>query len=116
VTAPYDLFGGNSDGGVNMEIWLEVMCQGCVKDRGRGPSGGMGGMSCELPARAYCDPDKDIAEWSPDASPLPERLAEEYGMHAPVCLAFTPRRKRSDAGVRRGHPVTGMEPLFGEAS
>ena len=99
MTAPSDLFGGNSDGSASMETWLGIMCKGCVKDRGTG--GGMGGMSCELPGRAYCDPYKDIPEWSPDATPVPQRLADEYAQAPAVCLAYVPRKKRSDAGVRR---------------
>jgi hypothetical protein len=113
---PVHLFGGGVEGSVEMGIWLEVMCLGCVKDRGRGPSGGMGGMSCELPCKALTDPHADIPEWSADASPVPERLDEAYARPPAVCMAYVPRKKRSDAGARRPRPVTGMEPLFEAAS
>lgn len=106
------LFGGNSDGSSAMEAWLSVMCQGCTKDRGRSATS-LGGMSCPLPGRAYGDPHADIPEWSPDASPVPERVAEELGIAAPVCMAYTPRKKRSDAGRRRGPAVpAGQEALL----
>ncbi|HLK75822.1 MAG TPA: hypothetical protein VKU77_19490 [Streptosporangiaceae bacterium] len=105
------LFGGNSDGYARMEAWLEVMCRGCVKDRGRSRTG-MGGTSCSLPLRAGSDSygDVEMPEWSADASPLPARLAELDGGRWPVCLAYVPRKERSDKGKAR-HP-RGMEPLF----
>ncbi len=111
---PVDLFGGNSDGGMRMLEWLDVMCLGCrhesVKERNAGNGGGYG---CHLPTRAVCDPYKtEMPEWSADASPKPERLAELGDGPWPVCLAWEPRTKRCDAGKRRGPKVTGMEPLF----
>jgi len=105
-----DLFGGNSEGGMRMEEWLRVMCRGCVKDRGREASGGMGGFSCTLPASAYADPYAAIPEWSPDASPRPERLAELGSGPWPVCMGYEARKKRSDAGTRRA--PKDMDPLF----
>ena len=109
-----DLFGGNSDGGMRMSEWLEVMCLGCrhesVKYRTQGAGGGFG---CELPERAICHPyTAEMPEWSVDASPRPERLAKLGDGPWPVCLNWEPRTKRSDAGVRRGPRVSGMEPLF----
>jgi hypothetical protein len=100
-----DLFGGNSDGSMRMEAWLDLMCRGCVKDRGRAGSD-IGGMSCELPGRAYSDPyEADMPEWSPDASPRPERLAELGPGPWPVCMSYQARKRRSDAGRTR-QPVS----------
>jgi hypothetical protein len=110
VSTPSGLFGGNSEGGMRMEEWLAVMCRGCVKDRGRAASGGMGGFSCGLPAAAYADPNAELPEWSADASPKPARLAELGDGPWPACMAYVPRKKRSDAGTRR--PPKGMEPMF----
>jgi hypothetical protein len=104
VTAPAVLFGAsNSEGSMRMEEWLQVMCRGCVKDRGRGPSGGMGGIACPLPAGAYADPHADVAEWSPDAAPVPERVVAELDRWPwyPVCMSYSPRKRRSDAGRPR---------------
>jgi hypothetical protein len=102
-----DLFGAsNSDDALRLESWLSVMCRGCVKDRGRAQSGSdMGGMGCRLPADAYADPDADIPDWSADAAPRPERLNELSPGPWPVCLAWRPRKTRSDAGIRRGPQV-----------
>lgn len=108
-----DLFGGNSDGSMRMEGWLSVMCRGCVKDRGRSGSG-LGGMSCELPGRAYASQgDAPMPEWSPDATPKPERLAELGRGPWPVCMAYEPRARRSDAG--RPRQRKGQDALFGVA-
>jgi hypothetical protein len=109
-----DLFGGNSEGGMRMSMWLEAMCLGCrresVKARKEGDGGGFG---CDLPVRAICDPyTAEMPEWSADASPKPERLAELGDGPWPVCVAYEARTKRSDAGKRRGPRVSGMEPLF----
>jgi hypothetical protein len=105
-----DLFGGNSDGTVRMEEWLRAMCQGCVKDRGRSKTD-LGGMSCELPTRAYIGPyDADMPEWSEDATPKPERFAELGAGPWPVCMAYQPRKRRSDAGTSRA--PAGMDALF----
>ena len=111
MASPADLFGGNSDGSMRMEDWLSVMCRGCVKDRGRGLSDtGMGGMGCVLPANAYADPQADLPEWSTDASPRPDRLAELGPGPWPVCMAHEPRKRRSDAGRTRVPP--GQEALL----
>ena len=109
-----DLFGGNSDGGMRMTEWLEVMCLGCRHESVRARKEGCGGgIGCELPSRAICDPyTAEMPEWSPDASPRPERLAGLPEGPWPVCLSWEPRAKRSDAGKRRGPKVAGMEPLF----
>lgn len=107
---PSGLFGGNSDGALRMEEWLKAMCRGCTKDRGRRPNGGMGGFSCGLPAGAYANPEADIPEWSADASPVPERLAAMPGGPWPVCIAYTPRKTRSDAGKPRA--AKHATPLF----
>ena len=105
------LFGGNSDGSSAMEAWLQKMCCGCKADRGRGPSGGMGGMSCPLPARAYADYNAEIPEWSDDpAAPRPARLAELGPGPWPVCTSYQPRQRRSDAG--RSRATRHMDPLF----
>jgi hypothetical protein len=115
VSTAADLFGGNSDGSVRMEDWLAVMCRGCVRDRGRGTAGDghMGGMSCDLPARAYFDAYGDgIEEWAVDASPVPERFAGLGPGPWPVCMAYEPRKTRADKGMRRGPRVSGMEPMF----
>ena len=109
-----DLFGSNSDGGVALSEWLDVMCLGCrhesVKDRKDGIGGG---SRCELVSRAICDPyTADIPEWAADASPVPERFADLDGAPWPVCMSWEPRTTRSDRGVRRGPKVSGMEPLF----
>jgi hypothetical protein len=112
-----DLFGATSDGNMRMEEWLNVMCRGCVNDRGRKDSH-MGGMSCELPARAYTDPyGANMPEWSQDA-PWPQRLAaglDAAGLDMrnpwPVCMAYRPRKRRSDTGRRR--VPSGQDALFG---
>ncbi len=105
------LFGGNSDGYSRMEGWLKVMCRGCLKDRGRGPSGGMGGMSCPIPLRAGDGQGSaEMPEWSLDA-PKPDRLAAELGDGPwPVCTAYQPRKTRSDKGRRRA--ARDMDTLF----
>jgi hypothetical protein len=110
-----DLFGSNSEGGMRLAEWLDVMCLGCrhesVKDRKDGIGGGSG---CELVSRALCDPyTASMPEWSIDATPRPERLQELGEGPWPVCMAHKARKKRSDAGVRRGPRLSGMEPLFG---
>src|SRR6185437_544103 len=108
------LFGSNSDGGVALSEWLDAMCLGCrhesVKDRKGGIGGGSG---CELVSRAICDPyTADIPEWTVDASPKPERVADLGDEPWPVCMAYEPRTTRSDKGLRRGPKLSGMEPLF----
>lgn len=100
MVSPAGMFGGNSDGTVRLEEWLDVMCRGCKNDRGRGPSGGMGGMSCPLPGNAYADPDADIPEWSETAE-RPARLTELGPGPWPVCTSHQPRKRRSDAGKSR---------------
>jgi hypothetical protein len=111
---PVDLFGGNSDGGMRMSEWLDVMCLGCRHERAKDRQAGIGGgCGCELVSRAICDPyTAEMPEWSADASPRPERLAELGDGPWPVCLGWEPRTKRSDAGKRRGPRTGGMEPLF----
>jgi hypothetical protein len=112
-----DLFGGNSDGGVRLSEWLDAMCAGCrhesARDRKEGNGGGYG---CPLVSRAIADPyDADMPEWSPDATPYPPHCAGEFsdGNPWPVCLAWEPRTRRSDAGVRRGPRVPeGQEALL----
>lgn len=111
---PVDLFGGNSDGGDRLWMWLDVMCLGCrhesVKLR---KSVGSGGNRCGIADRAVLDPySAAMPEWSVDASPKPERLLELGDGPWPACMAYEPRRKRSDAGKRRGPRTGGMEPLF----
>ena len=108
MSSPSSLFGGNSDGSARMEEWLRVMCRGCVSDRGRGPAGGQGGMSCTLPADAYTDPHASIPEWSPDGAPVPERVTAAG--FTVTSMAYQPRKRRSDAG--KPHRARGMEPLF----
>jgi hypothetical protein len=109
-----DLFGGNSEGGMAMWAWLDVMCAGCRHESARQRrAGNGGGYGCELVTRAVCDPgEAPMPEWSPDAAPKPERLAELGPGPWPVCLAHEPRTKRSDAGKRRGPRIRGMQPLF----
>lgn len=109
------LFGGNSDGSIRMEDWLRVMCKGCVNDRGRGATD-LGGMSCDLPGRAYGDPyEADMPEWSADASSSrrPELVAELGDGPWPVCMAYKPRKRRADAG--RPRQPQGVDTLFDEA-
>jgi hypothetical protein len=108
MSSPSSLFGGNSDGSARMEDWLRVMCRGCARDRGRGPAGGQGGMSCDLPVDAYISPYADIPEWSPDGAPVPERVTAAG--FTVTCIAYQPRKRRSDAG--KPHRARGMEPLF----
>lgn len=110
---PVDLFGGNSEGGMRLMEWLDVMCLGCrhetVKDRKEGIGGGSG---CDLVSRAICDPyTAEMPEWSPDAM-RPERFSELEDGPWPVCMSYEARTKRSDAGKRRGPRVRGMEPMF----
>jgi hypothetical protein len=110
------LFGGNnSEGGMRMWAWLDVMCLGCRHEsvKWRRESGG-GGYGCELVTRAIGDPDDaELPEWSADAAPKPERLAELGPGPWPACLAYEPRTRRADAGVRRGpRKIRGMTPLF----
>ena len=109
MSSASSLFGGNSDGAARMEEWLQEMCRGCKKDRGRGPSGGMGGMSCPLPARAYTDPDAAMPEWSETAG-RPDQLAALGPGPWPVWTSYTSRKRRRDAGRPRG--TSGMEPMF----
>jgi hypothetical protein len=105
VNTSSDLFGGNSDGGMRLSEWLEVMCKGCVSNHGRGEPG-MAGLGCDLVSRAIGDPyDAGMPEWSTDASPWPQRFAELGDGPWPTCLAYRPRKKRSDAGQRRGQHV-----------
>lgn len=114
MNTPAGLFGSTSEGGMRLEEWLGVMCAGCkherVKDRKEGIGGGSG---CDLVSRAICDPyTAEMPEWSPDAT-WPERFTElEAGNPWPVCIAWEARAKRSDAGMRRGPKVAGMDPLF----
>lgn len=93
---PVSLFPDSGD----LSVWLYYMCQGCVKDRGRS-KWDAGGIACDLPLQALLDPCADIPDWSPDASPVPERIVDEIGGGWPVCMAHTPRKKRSDAGKHR---------------
>jgi hypothetical protein len=109
MSNPVDLFGSNSDGGVRMSEWLDTMCAGCkhesVRMRREGCGGGCG---CPLVSKALCDPyTAEIPEWSPDATPYPPHCAEQFsdGNPWPVCLAYEPRKTRSDTGVRRGPRV-----------
>jgi hypothetical protein len=71
VTAPAQFFGGNSDGALRMERWLDWMCADCVHGEN---VDGLAGMGCDFPARAYSDPYDDIAEWSTDAARIPRAL------------------------------------------
>lgn len=104
------LFGGTSEGNSRMEEWLHTMCRGCVKDRGRSKTD-LGGMSCELPARAYDDPyAAEMPEWSETTGPKPERFSELGAGPWPVCVAYQPRKRRSDAGTSRA--PAGMDALF----
>lgn len=106
------IFGSNSDGGIRMTEWLDVMCRGCrherVSDRKEGIGGGCG---CELVSRAICDPySAPMPEWTRDAE-WPERFADLNQPNPwPVCTAWEPRKKRSDAGKPRR--ARGMEPMF----
>ena len=106
------IFGGNSDGGMRMTEWLDVMCRGCkherVSDRKAGIGGGCG---CEPVTRAICDPyTAPMPEWTRDAE-WPERFAElDQPNPWPVCTGWEPRKKRSDAG--RPRRARGMEPMF----
>lgn len=103
------LFGSNSDGGMRLSEWLDVMCAGCKHESARHRKEGEGGgWGCALVSRAISDPhDADMPEWSPDATPYPPHCAEAFGDGNPwpVCLSYEPRKTRSDAGVRRGPQV-----------
>ena len=106
------LFGGNSDGGMALSEWLDVMCLGCRHERAKDRPGIGGGSGCELVSRAICDPyTADMPEWAVDASPVPERVAA-LGEGWPVCMSYEPRTARCDKGKRRGPRVSGMESLF----
>ena len=106
------LFGSNSDGGMALSEWLDVMCLGCRHERAKDRPGIGGGSGCELVSRAICDPHTaDMPEWTVDASPVPERVAA-LGEGWPVCMAYEPRTTRCDKGMRRGPRVSGMAPLF----
>lgn len=97
-----DLFGNGTDGYARAEGWLGVMCVGCTRDYGRNRTG-LGGMSCTLTTRALLNPyEADMPEWSPDATPVPPRFSELGSGRWPVCMEYTPRKTRSDAGMRRG--------------
>lgn len=97
-------FGWNSEAGIRLEDWLRVMCRGCARDNGREESGSdMGGMSCDLPAAAYCEPYTPVEDWSADASPRPDRLAELGDGPWPVCMAW----QRAPVPAPEG-----MDPLF----
>jgi hypothetical protein len=63
-------------------------------------------------SRAICDPYKnDIPEWTV-LDPTPKPLADALGPGAwPVCGSYERRKKRSDAGKRRG-PRCHQVPLF----
>lgn len=112
MSTSVDLFGSTSDGSGRMEEWLDVMCRGCVNDRGRKDSH-MGGMSCDLPTRAYLDPyEADMPEWSRDAT-WPQRFTElDARSPWPVCMAYRPRKRRSDTGTRRQPTAPGQDVLF----
>lgn len=109
---PVDLFGGNSEGYLRMEDWLRVMCKGCRHESaGLREGTGQGGILCEVADRAVSDPyAAEMPEWSADAAPRPERLAELGGGPWPVCMSYEARKRRSDAGSRRA--PRGIEPLF----
>jgi hypothetical protein len=110
---PVDLFGGNSDGGMRMTQWLDVMCLGCRHERVKDRKDIGGGSGCDLVCRAISDPyTAPMPEWLVDAAPRPERLAELGEGPWPVCISHEPRKKRADAGRRRGPKLSGMEPLF----
>ena len=113
VSTAAALFGSNSDGGVAMSEWLDVMCLGCKHERAKDRPGIGGGSGCDLVSRAICDPyTADMPEWAVDASPVPERFAGLPGEPWPACMAYEPRTARCDKGKRRGPRVSGMEPLF----
>jgi len=90
------------------------MCLGCRHERAGDRKEGIGGGSgCGLVSRAIGDPyGARMPEWVADDAPRPERLAGLGDGPWPVCVAWEPRAKRADAGVRRGPRVRGMEPLF----
>lgn len=114
---PVDLFGGNSDGGMRMWEWLEVMCKGCKHESVKAREDGTGpGVGCRIADGACFDPYKfEVPEWSPDAV-RPERLAELGDNPWPVCMAYEPRAERSDKGLRRGpRPAEGQGELFERA-
>jgi hypothetical protein len=110
-----EIFGPNSDGGVRMSEWFDVMCVGCKN--GRYEEGIGYGVGCEVGARAAIEPyTADMPEWSLDAM-WPERFREAFadGDPWPVCMAYEPRKRRWDAGLRRGPRLPDNQPdLFGE--
>lgn len=115
MSTSVELFGTNSEGGMALNEWLDAMCLGCKHEsaRQRRENGGAGGIGCDLVARAICEPyTDDIEEWTGDAAPLPERVAELGRGPWPVCMAWEPRKTRADKGVRRGPKVSGMDALF----
>ena len=115
------IFGGNSDGGVRLYEWLEVMCRGCthesVKRRNDGDGGGAG---CGIADRACGDPyGAPVPEWAErgDGEPLPPHTAGDDGLDPrdpwPVCTSWEPRKTRADKGLRRGpQALAGQEALF----
>jgi hypothetical protein len=60
---PASYFGGNSDGAVRMERWLDLTCPGCK----HGESvDGQSGVGCPLTAAAYAAPYAVVAAWQED--------------------------------------------------
>jgi hypothetical protein len=107
-----DIFGPNSDGGMRMSEWFDVMCVGCKNGTSED---GHAGYGCEIGARGVIN-EEDMPEWSVDAM-WPERFREAFvdGDPWPVCMAYEPRKRRWDAGLRRGPRLPDNQPgLFGE--
>lgn len=84
MTVPSGFFGGNSDGAMRMESWLDRMCADCVHNEAVHPSDPPG-LGCLLPCLAYDDPNRDIVEWSTDADRIPVVLR---GL---MCMSHEPR-------------------------
>jgi hypothetical protein len=118
ASTPVDLFGSNSDGGIRMSEWLDVMCKGCKHESVQDRKHIGGGCGCELVSRAICDPNKaQMPEWMV-LDPVPEGLTDALGKGPwPVCGAYEKRTTRSDKGLRRGpRKHEGQALLFEEAS
>lgn len=105
MVVPASYFGGNSDGALHMENWLDVMCKGCRHGQ---TEAGLRGMGCELPANAYAAPHEEIAEWELS-------LDEEFGEPVLTCTKKQVRSRgmKRPPGVGAKHPTL-FDPNRGE--
>lgn len=101
MVVPTEFFGGNSDGALRMENWLDEMCRGCRRGH---VEAGLRGMGCVLPANAYAAPYDDIPEWEQD-------LDDEFGEPVLTCTKKQVRTRgpKRPPTVGAGHPTLDLE-------